>query len=370
MLVGFKWHRKSKNSSRLKQWAWVGLLIVVMIGGKVARGEYSIWSFETFVCAGFIISLLLLPLGVTFLTTKAIKSSSSCNQTFNWRFASNGVELNTPTMKAQFDWKHFIESKTTPEGVLLYPQVNMFHWLPAESFSTPLGYQKLIEFVKTTLATRESSKAPPPFPIMSDRQEHLDEAASIAEIKIDSVGDFTFPERNKFDSGFGSPKPPWTTFATSEGDPDWIREFRKKALKVFNEKPMPTHWATKDLENIKFDEFRYYLSDGQKPKKSWDDVPDDVKKTFDRLGIPEQERKFLAGVEAQYDSEAAYSNIKAAVSEQGVIFVNSTEGLHKHPEIFKKWFGKVIPTGDNKFSALNSAVFSGGSFIYVHPASK
>jgi Fe-S cluster assembly scaffold protein SufB len=88
---------------------------------------------------------------------------------------------------------------------------------------------------------------------------------------------------------------------------------------------MPTHWATKDLENIKFDEFRYYLSDGQKPKRSWDDVPEDVKKTFDRLGIPEQERKFLAGVEAQYDSEAAYSNIKAAVEEQGVIFVNSTK---------------------------------------------
>ena len=110
---------------------------------------------------------------------------------------------------------------------------------------------------------------------------------------------------------------------------------------------------------------RYYLSQGQKPKRSWDEVPDEVKKTFERLGIPEQERKFLAGVEAQFDSEAAYSNIKEIVAKQGVIFVNSTEGLREHPELFKKFFGKVIPTGDNKFAALNSAVFSGGSFIYV-----
>ena len=124
---------------------------------------------------------------------------------------------------------------------------------------------------------------------------------------------------------------------------------------------MPTHWATKDLENINFDKIRYYLAQGQKPKRTWDEVPDDIKKTFERLGIPEQERKFLAGVEAQFDSEAAYSNIKEAVAKQGVIFVNSTEGLREHPEIFRKFFGKVIPTGDNKFSALNSAVFSGGS---------
>jgi Fe-S cluster assembly protein SufB len=128
---------------------------------------------------------------------------------------------------------------------------------------------------------------------------------------------------------------------------------------------MPTHWASRDLEAIQFDQIRYYLSEGQKPKRSWEEVPDDVKQTFERLGIPEAERKFLAGVEAQYDSEAAYSNIKQAVSDQGVIFVNSSEGLKEHPEIFRPWFGKVIPTGDNKFSALNSAVFSGGSFIYV-----
>ncbi len=154
------------------------------------------------------------------------------------------------------------------------------------------------------------------------------ETEEIVDIKIDSIGDFTFPERNKFDSGFGLSEKTIDFISDVKSDPDWVREFRKRALQVFLEKPMPTNWATKDLENIHFDEFRYYLSDGQKPKRSWDDVPEDVKKTFDRLGIPEQERKFRAGVEAQFDSEAAYSNIKAAVEEQGVIFVNSTEGLH------------------------------------------
>ena len=100
-------------------------------------------------------------------------------------------------------------------------------------------------------------------------------------------------------------------------------------------------------------------------RKSWDEVPEDVKKTFERLGVPEQERAFLAGVEAQFDSESAYSNMKAHLEKDGVIFVDSTEGLKKYPEIFRKYFGKVIPVSDNKYSALNSAVFSGGSFIYV-----
>jgi Fe-S cluster assembly protein SufB len=180
-----------------------------------------------------------------------------------------------------------------------------------------------------------------------------------------SVGDFTFPERHKFDAGRGLTDRTVDYISDVKNDPQWIRDFRHRALKVFREKPMPTNWATEDLNNINFDEIRYYLSDGEKPKRSWDDVPEDVKRTFDRLGIPEQERAFLAGVEAQYDSEAAYSNMKEELTKQGVLFVNSTEGLQKHEEIFRPWFGKVIPTGDNKFSALNSAVFSGGSFIYI-----
>jgi len=191
------------------------------------------------------------------------------------------------------------------------------------------------------------------------------EEKEITDIKVDNIGDFYFPENHVYDAGFGLSEKTVDYISDVKSDPDWVREFRKKGLEIFNSKPMPTHWATKDLENIKFDEFRYYLAGDRKPKRSWDEVPEEVKRTFDRLGIPEQERKFLAGVEAQYDSEAAYSNIKAAVEEQGVIFVNSTEGLQKYPEIFKPWFGKVIPSSDNKFSALNSAVFSGGSFIYI-----
>lgn len=195
--------------------------------------------------------------------------------------------------------------------------------------------------------------------------------APATQLDIDrSRGDFVYPESHEFDAGTGLSHETIDYIATVKNEPDWIREFRHKALDTFLAKPMPTHWASKDLENIVFQNIRYYLANAKRPTRSWEEVPDDVKKTFERLGIPEQERKFLAGVEAQFDSEAVYSNIKAAVADQGVIFTGSTEGLIKHPELFKKWFGKVIPTGDNKFSALNSAVFSGGSFIYIPPGVK
>ncbi len=183
-------------------------------------------------------------------------------------------------------------------------------------------------------------------------------------------GNFKYDMTYAFDAGTGLNEGVVDYICDVKGEDDWIRAFRKKALKIFEGKPLPTHWATKDLETIDFDKIRYYLSQGQKAKRTWEEVPADIKETFERLGIPEQERKYLAGVEAQFDSEAAYSNIKDAVGKQGVIFVGSTEGLLKHPDIFRKWFGKVIPTGDNKFSALNSAVFSGGSFIYVPPGVK
>ena len=187
-----------------------------------------------------------------------------------------------------------------------------------------------------------------------------------AAIDIDrSKGDFTFPERNKFDAGRGLSSRTIDYISDVKSDPEWVRSFRHKALQTFLDKPLPIHWATRDLENINFDAIRYYLSDGEQPKRSWADVPADVLETFERLGIPQQERAFLAGVEAQFDSEAAYSNVKEELTKQGVIFCNSSEALKNHEEIFRPWFGKVIPTGDNKFSALNSAVFSGGSFIYV-----
>jgi Fe-S cluster assembly protein SufB len=190
-------------------------------------------------------------------------------------------------------------------------------------------------------------------------------------IEIDrEESNFHYDVEYKHDAGMGLSEDTIDYIANVKGEDQWITDFRKKALRVFHEKKMPTHWASEDLNSINFDEIRYYLSDGEAPKRSWDDVPNEMKETFERLGIPEKERKFLAGVEAQFDSEAAYSNVKDAVAEQGVIFVNSSEGLAEHADIFRKWFGKVIPTGDNKFSALNSAVFSGGSFIYVPPGVK
>ncbi len=195
--------------------------------------------------------------------------------------------------------------------------------------------------------------------------------AATSTIDIDrEKGNFHYDTHYNYDAGTGLNEDTIRYISDVKGEDKWLLDFRLKALKIFESKALPTHWATKDLENIDFDKIRYYLAKGQKPSRSWDEVPDDVKETFERLGIPEQERKFLAGVEAQFDSEAAYSNTKEELAKEGVIFIGSTEGLKEHPEIFRKWFGKVIPTGDNKFSALNSAVFSGGSFIYVPPGVK
>lgn len=178
-------------------------------------------------------------------------------------------------------------------------------------------------------------------------------------------GNFHFPEDYKYDAGTGLKEETVRYISEVKGEDEWVRDFRLKAYDIFNKKPMPTHWASKDLEDIDFSKIRYYLSKGQQASRSWDEVPDDVKQTFERLGIPEQERKYLAGVEAQFDSEAAYSRMQEELEKEGVIFVGSSEGLAKYPEIFRPYFGKVIPASDNKFAALNSSVFSGGSFIYV-----
>ncbi len=191
------------------------------------------------------------------------------------------------------------------------------------------------------------------------------------QIDVDrEKGNFHYETSYAYDAGVGLSEEVVNYVSGVKEEDEWIRDFRLKALGIFEKKPLPTHWATRDLENIHFDKIRYYLAKGQQPSRTWEEVPDDIKKTFERLGIPEQERKFLAGVEAQFDSEAAYSRMKEDLEKQGVLFVGSTEGLKEHPEIFRKWFGKVIPTNDNKFSALNSAVFSGGSFIYVPPGVK
>ncbi|MEA3145712.1 MAG: Fe-S cluster assembly protein SufB [Verrucomicrobiota bacterium] len=190
-------------------------------------------------------------------------------------------------------------------------------------------------------------------------------------IAIDrDIGNFFYNVTATRDAGVGLSEKTIDYIVDVKGEPEWLRQFRKNAYNIFKSKPLPTHWAGDELKEIDFDVIRYYLASGDAAKRTWEEVPADIKRTFERLGIPESERKFLAGVEAQFDSEAVYSNIKKAVSDQGVIFMGSTDALKERPDLFRKWFGKVIPTGDNKFSALNSAVFSGGSFIYVPPGVK
>ena len=150
-----------------------------------------------------------------------------------------------------------------------------------------------------------------------------------------------------------------------KGEPDWMRQFRLKALDYFNRKPMPA-WGG-DLSGINFDNIYYYIKPAKEQGQSWDDIPPYIKRTFDRLGIPQAEQQFLAGVGAQYESEVVYHNIKKDLSDKGVIFVDTDTGLREYPDLFRKYFGTIIPPSDNKFAALNSAVWSGGSFIYVPP---
>jgi len=149
-----------------------------------------------------------------------------------------------------------------------------------------------------------------------------------------------------------------------KGEPQWMLDIRLKAFKHFVERPMPTWGNTESLNSIDFDEICYFNVVGNN-EEDWDDVPDKIKETFDKLGIPEAEQKWLGGLTAQYDSESVYHSIREDLEEQGVIFMDMDSALREHPEIVKQYFGKVIPYGDNKFSALNTAFWSGGSFIYV-----
>jgi Fe-S cluster assembly protein SufB len=150
-----------------------------------------------------------------------------------------------------------------------------------------------------------------------------------------------------------------------KNEPQWMLDFRLRSYDIFMKKPMPV-WGG-DLSKINFQNIFYYTKASEKQSKSWDDVPDSVRKTFDKLGIPEAEKKFLAGVGAQYESETVYHNLREDLAKQGVIFSDTDTAVKEHPDILKKYFGKVIPPEDNKFAALNSAVWSGGSFIYVPP---
>lgn len=148
-------------------------------------------------------------------------------------------------------------------------------------------------------------------------------------------------------------------------EPEWMTEIRLEALEIFRSKPMPT-WGA-DLSDLDFDDIYYYIRPTERTGRSWDEVPDYIKETFDRLGIPEAERKFLAGVSAQYESEVVYHNMQEELKKQGVIFCDTDSALKEYPDLFRKYFGTVVPASDNKFAALNTAVWSGGSFIYVPP---
>ncbi|MEU6583917.1 Fe-S cluster assembly protein SufB [Nocardia sp. NPDC046763] len=154
--------------------------------------------------------------------------------------------------------------------------------------------------------------------------------------------------------------------SAKKNEPEWMLGFRLKALRIFDKKPMPS-WGS-NLEGIDFDNIKYFVRSSEKQAASWEELPEDIKNTYDKLGIPEAEKqRLVAGVAAQYESEVVYHSIREDLEKQGVIFLDTDTGLKEHPEIFQKYFGSVIPSGDNKFSALNSAVWSGGSFIYVPP---
>jgi Fe-S cluster assembly protein SufB len=168
-----------------------------------------------------------------------------------------------------------------------------------------------------------------------------------------------------FRSGRGLNEKVVREISAQKGEPEWMLDFRLKALKIYNAKPMPT-WGG-DLSNLEavLDQIYFYVRPQEKMERSWDDVPPSIKETFERLGIPEAEQNILAGVGAQYESEMVYHSLKKEWDDKGVIFDSIEDGLKNHPELFREHFGTVIPSADNKFSAMNSAVWSGGSFVYI-----
>ena len=180
---------------------------------------------------------------------------------------------------------------------------------------------------------------------------------------------FHDPENYVFKAPKGLTRELVQKISEMKDEPGWMTDFRLKAYDHFISRPMP-NWAqpaSPMLGEVDFDDIHYFVRSSEKAERSWDDVPEDVKKTFDRLGIPEAERKFLAGVGAQYESEVVYHQINKDLEDQGVIFLDMDSGLREHEELVKEYFATIIPANDNKLAALNSAVWSGGSFVYVPP---
>jgi Fe-S cluster assembly protein SufB len=174
---------------------------------------------------------------------------------------------------------------------------------------------------------------------------------------------FSVPERAVFKTKKGLTKDIVKTISQIKNEPQWMTEIRIKAYDFFKRSPMPD-WGG-NLSKIDFNEIVYYLKPTDRPKTSWDELPKEIKETYDRIGVPEAEKNFLAGVSAQFESEVVYESIQKELDRQGVIFCDMDTGLRKYPEIVKQYFSKLIPIYDNKFAALNSAVWSGGSFVYV-----
>jgi Fe-S cluster assembly protein SufB len=174
---------------------------------------------------------------------------------------------------------------------------------------------------------------------------------------------FHEPERYVFKSKRGLDEDVVREISWHKHEPEWMLNFRLRALKFYQQKPLPM-WGG-DLTKIDFDNIFYYIKPTEKKVSSWDDLPSEIRNTYDKIGIPEAEKKFLAGVSAQYESEVVYKSINQMLTKKGVVFLDMDSGLREYPEVVKQYFGSVIPPMDNKFSALNSAVWSGGSFIYV-----
>jgi len=184
---------------------------------------------------------------------------------------------------------------------------------------------------------------------------------------LEGLGEYKYgfrdPDVSVFKTRKGLDRQVVEQISAMKGEPEWMLEFRLKALEHFLARPMP-NWGP-DLSGLDLDDLYFYVRPAEIEGRSWDDVPETIKHTFDRLGIPEAERRFLAGVGAQYESEMVYHRIQDHLEKQGVIFVSIEDGLRKYPDLFREYFSTVIPITDNKFAALNSAVWSGGSFIYV-----
>jgi Fe-S cluster assembly protein SufB len=191
---------------------------------------------------------------------------------------------------------------------------------------------------------------------------------SIAHPELDGIGNYEFGWSDKSDAGTnakrGLNEDVVRDISAKKSEPQWMLDLRLKGLKLFEKKPMPTFGS--DLSGIFFDQIKYFVRSTEKQATTWEELPDEIKNTYDRLGIPEAEKqRLVSGVAAQYESEVVYHSIREDLEAQGVLFLDTDTALREHEDIFKEYFGSVIPVGDNKFAALNTSVWSGGSFVYI-----